>query len=288
MIKAKKILITGGSGFIGSHLANSLNKENYVLSIDNYSSGKKSREHKGVSYLTLDCKNIFSLNEEFEPDIIYHLGEYSRVENSLNDPSKVFDNNIEGTFKMLQYAKEKKAKLVYAGSSTKFGDNGKNRYESPYAFTKAMNTELVKNYCFWNNIKYAITYFYNVYGDGENDNGEFATVIGIFKRLYKSGLPISVVEPGTQKRNFTHINDIVNGLLLVGEKGLGDNYGIGAKQSYSIIEVANMFSDNIEIIPERKGNRMDSILNSTKTEKLGWKCNECLEDYIHSFKNNLY
>lgn len=287
LISNKKILITGGAGFIGSNLIKVLKENNRILSIDNYSSGKKEREHKGVQYLNLDCRKIHFLKEEFDPDIIFHLGEYSRVENSLKNPSLVFDNNIEGTYQILKYANEKKAKLIYAGSSTKFGDEGKNRFESPYAITKSINTDLVKNYCLWNKVDFAITYFYNVYGIGENEEGEFATVIGIFKDLVRRGLPLKVVKPGTQKRNFTHIDDIVKGLLIVASKGQGDNYGIGSDESFAILEVAKMFGTDFTMIPERKGNRMTSILNCDRTIDLGWKCEKSLKTHIREFLSTL-
>lgn len=286
MLENKTILITGGAGFIGSNLIKDLKKQNTIVSIDNYTSGKKHREHEGVTYLNLDCRDVFSLDRNFKPDLIYHFGEYSRVENSIRNPSNVFDNNIEGTYQVLKFANEKKSKLIYAGSSTKFGDDGSNRFESPYAITKSLNTELVKNYCLWNKIDFAITYFYNVYGDDENEEGEFATVIGIFKKLTRENQSLTVVKPGNQKRNFTHISDIVEGLKIVGVEGIGDNFGIGSNESFSIIEVAKMFSNNIVFVPERPGNRMNSKLNCRKTKELGWRCNKNLKDYIEQFLNS--
>jgi len=283
IFKNKKILVTGGCGFVGSNLIKQLKDQNDIISIDNYISGKKSRELDGVVYYELDCKNISEIGNEFNPDIIYHLGEYSRVENSTKNPSKVFDNNLEGTYQILKFAKEKQSKIIYAGSSTKFGDNGLNKFESPYAFTKALNTELVKNYAEWNNLDYAITYFYNVYGEGENDEGEFATVIGIFKRQLIQGKPLTVVKPGGQERNFTHIDDIVKGLILVGASGYGDNYGIGSEEKFTILEVAKMFSDQIQMMPERKGNRMTSVLNCDRTKDLGWISKQSLTEHIDEF-----
>ena len=99
---------------------------------------------------------------------------------------------------------------------------------------------------------YAITYFYNVYGIGENEEGEFATVIGIFKRQIRQGKPLTVVKPGNQERNFTHVNDIINGLIHVGISGYGDNYGIGSDEKFTVLEAAKMFSNEIKMIPERK------------------------------------
>ena len=178
-----------------------------------------------------------------------------------------------------------KAKLIYAGSSTKFGDGGLGRSQSPYAWTKSSNTELVENYGNWFGIKYAITYFYNVYGGREISTGKYATLIALFKEKYKNRKPLTVVSPGTQLRNFTHIEDIISGLVLVGKKGLGDNYGIGCSQSFSILDIAKMFGSEIEFLPERKGNRMSASVVCDKTKSLGWEESYSIENYIHDIVN---
>ena len=130
------------------------------------------------------------------------------------------------------------------------------RSQSPYAWTKASNTELVANYGNWFNISFAITYFYNVYGEREISTGKYATLIALFLEQLKNNKKLTVVSPGTQRRNFTHINDIISGLILIGENGYGDDFGIGCKDSYTILQVADMFGGNVVMLPERKGNRM--------------------------------
>ena len=276
-----KVLVTGGAGFIGSHICEKLSKDNKVFSLDNYSTGTKKNHVDNVTYIKGETKNIEKL-VHFAPDIVYHLGEYSRVEQSFDDIEKVWSSNKDGIFAVLQFCRKTKAKIVYAGSSTKFGDGGLGRSQSPYAWTKASNTELVENYGDWFNIDYAITYFYNVYGGRELSIGKYATLIAIFVEKYKKGEPLTVVSPGTQLRNFTHIDDIVSGLILVGKNGHGDNYGIGCSKSYSIIEIAEMFGSKIKIIPERKGNRMTAEVVCSKTKELGWRETRSIEDYIKS------
>jgi len=281
-----KVLVTGGAGFIGSHLCEKLaSDENEVISLDNYSTGSKKNHIDEVVYIKGDTTKIDKLIN-FSPDIIYHLGEYSRVEQSFDDIEKVWHSNKDGIFAVLQFCRKTKAKLIYAGSSTKFGDGGLARSQSPYAWTKSSNTELVVNYGNWFGIKYAITYFYNVYGEKEISTGKYATLIGLFKEKYKNREPLTVVSPGTQLRNFTHIEDIISGLVLVGKKGLGDNYGIGCSQSFSILDIAKMFGSEIQFLPERKGNRMSSRVVCDKTKGLGWKENHSIKDYIISIKNN--
>lgn len=283
----KYILVTGGAGFIGSHLCERLafNSNYKVYSLDNYFTGSKSNHVDNVTYIegsTVDIEKLIL----FKPDIIYHLGEYSRVEQSFTDIETVWRFNKDGIFSVLEFVRKVGCKLLYAGSSTKFGDGGMGRTASPYAWTKATNTELVINYGNWFNIPFAITYFYNVYGNREISTGKYATLIALFTEKMKSGLPLTIVSPGNQKRNFTHIDDIIDGLILVGEHGYGDEFGIGCPESYSIIEVANLFGGLIEMIPERKGNRMVADVMIEKTKSLGWFPKMKLEDYIFKLKRN--
>jgi len=281
----KKILVTGGAGFIGSHLCEKLTKDenNEVYSLDNYFTGSIENHVDNVTYINGSSKDINKLID-FIPDMIYHLGEYSRVEQSFDDIEKVIEFNKIGTFKVLEFVRKHKCKLLYAGSSTKFGDEGANANASPYAWSKSSNTQLVKNYGEWFGIDYVITYFYNVYGPREIQTGKYATLIALFKEKMKNGEPLTIVSPGTQKRNFTHIDDIVNGLILVGENGYGDGFGIGSDEAFSILEVAKMYGGIIKMLPERRGNRITAEVMTAKTQNLGWNAKRKLTDYIESNK----
>lgn len=280
-VAMKTILVTGGAGFIGSRLCARLQGEGHtVISLDNYFTGSKDAHVSGVAYREGHTKDIATLVPE-TPDLVYHLGEYSRVEKSLLEPTVVWDLNVVGTAAVLEFCRAKGVKIVYAGSSTKFGDGGLGRDQSPYAFSKATNTELVRNYGEWYHMPYAITYFYNVYGPGERA-GAFGTVIEIFRQKRLRGEPLTVNAPGTQKRNFTHVDDIINALVLVGEKGEGDNFGIGDERVYSILEVAALFGGEVQMMPEVAGNRMGSDIDTSKTRLLGWESQHTLADYIHT------
>ncbi len=278
---SKLILVTGGAGFIGSHLCERLVREGHrVISLDNYFTGSRENHVEGVEYREGHTKDIESLVPE-TPDLVYHLGEYSRVEKSLTEPALVWDLNKLGTFAVLEFCRKKACKIVYAGSSTKFGDGGLGRDQTPYAWSKATNTELVQNYGMWYGVPHAITYFYNVYGPRER-SGAYGTLIEIFRQKKLSGEKLSINAPGTQRRNFTHVDDIVDGLLLVGEHGEGDDFGIGDKRAYSVLEVAEMFGGEIEMRPEVPGNRITSNIDTSKTELLGWSCKRALPEYIAS------
>jgi len=283
----KNILITGGAGFVGSHLCERLSQnQNYkVYSLDNYFTGSIDNHVPNVTYIEGNTSDIATLIS-FTPDMVYHLGEYSRVEQSFEDIEKVWKYNKDGIFAVLEFVRKAGCKILYAGSSTKFGDGGLGRSASPYAWTKATNTELVQNYGTWFNVPYAITYFYNVYGAREIQTGKYATLIALFKEKMKNGENLTIVSPGTQKRNFTHIDDIIDGLVLVGENGYGDEFGIGSPEAYSIVEIAEMFGGKIEMLPERKGNRMTADVVSAKTKALGWKPNKNIKDYIETLKSH--
>lgn len=281
----KLVVVTGGAGFIGSHLCERLVVDGHrVISLDNYFTGSRENHVAGVEYREGHTKDIEALIPE-TPDLVYHLGEYSRVERSLTEPGRVLDLNALGTEGVVEFWRKKGCKLVYAGSSTKFADGGLGRDQSPYAWTKATNTELVRNYADWYDLPFAITYFYNVYGPGERA-GSYGTVIEIFKQKKIAGEPLTVNAPGTQRRNFTHIDDIVNGLILVGEKGEGDEFGLGASESFSILEVAQMFGGEVRMMPEVQGNRMNGVVDTSKSRAIGWNPMQNLSDYIEESVSN--
>jgi len=279
---AKLAVVTGGAGFIGSHLCERLVADGYqVISLDNYFTGSKENHVEGVEYREGHTKDIAKHITE-TPDIVFHLGEYSRVLTSFDDVEKVWDLNVKGTFGVLEFCKKKNIRLIYAGSSTKFGefddaDNGENK--SPYAYFKTTNTQLVNNYGEWFGLDYAITYFYNVYGPRERA-GTYGTVIEIFRQKILNGEKLKVFGTGEQRRAFTHVKDTVDGITLVGEKGRGDGHCISAKKEYSIMEIAKAFGGEIEMKDALPGDRKRSKCDYTKMEELGWVPKEDVLDYI--------
>lgn len=282
-IKNKNILITGGLGFVGSNLARHLANLNNVVVLDNLFTGKKINKSAGIKYIfeeTSKINKIIKLNK-IKFDLIFHLGEYSRVEQSYDDINKVIEFNTKPFYEIVKFVKKNNAKLIYSGSSTKFGKYSDTNDISPYAWSKISNINFLKNYDHWFNLNYAITYFYNVYGESEISMGKYATVVAKFLRLKKNKeIFVPIVSPGTQKRNFTHVNDIVSGLEIVALKGSGDGYGIGSSESFSIIQLAKLLGLKYKIIPPKKGNRMSAELKVNKTKKLGWDCKYNLKDYL--------
>ena len=293
----EKVLITGGAGFVGTALIKKLirrYKNIEIVSIDNYSSGLKSNhiKSKKVTYLDKDTQTLipkkFDLNntkmdiaDAFEPDVVFHFGEFSRIVTSFDAFDNCWDYNMQGTKMVLDYCVAKKAKLIYSARSSKFGNDCKDDNLSPDAWMKAKMVELINNYAEWFNLKFEITYFYNAYGPGQVRTGDYATVIGIFEEQYSKGEPLTVVEPGGQSRDFTHINDIVSGVVLAAEKGQQGEYPLGTGISHKIIDVAKMFNHEYVMIPERRGERFyGKAIPSLTYQHLGWKAKIKLEDYI--------
>jgi UDP-glucose 4-epimerase len=287
LFRAKKILITGGAGFVGSHLAQKLVKvSDHVVCLDNYLSGRRSNHIVDVSYVEGDVNDIVNIFGTKKFDYIFHFGEYSRVEQSLNEPHVALSNIYKPFASLLQFWKSSGAKLIYSGSSTKFADNGEGRHLSPYTSAKSLNTELLFDFAKWYDLPFSIVYFYNVYGGRELRDGKYATIIGKYKMMVSNGATkLPVTSPGTQRRNFTHIDDITSGILLTACYGAGDGYGIGADESYSIIEVCNAFGCEPEFQHASPANRMNGVLHIDKIKGLGWKQKQSLKAHIISFLN---
>jgi UDP-glucose 4-epimerase len=289
----ENILVTGGCGFIGSNLIKQLLKEykevEKVVVLDNMFTGKEENkvDHKKVIYIespTWDIDKFFS-DKEGLFDTVFHFGEYSRIVKSFNDSKYVMKTNLHGTTCILEKCRKWKAKLIYSASSSKFGNDGKDENLSPYAWVKSKMVELIKNYNKWYDLQYEICYFFNVYGPKQIMKGDYSTVIGIFERQYKNNEPLSVVEPGTQSRDFTHVYDVVEGVIKSVNMNMNREWMLRSGINHKIIDVAKMFSENIIMLPERKGERFTSKEFYDDTEEvLGWSPKHKLEEYI---KNKL-
>ena len=287
MKKNKRILVTGGAGFVGTNLIKFLlKKTNYkIISIDNYTSGTKLNHVKSsrVRYLRGDTMNISKLiKKPNQIETIFHFGEFARIYQSFLKMDQCIFSNSVGSNAIFNFCLKNKIKLIYSATSASLGNTGKDKDLSPYAFTKAKNLELLENLKKWFNFKYEVIYFYNVYGPNQICKGEMSTVIGVFEEQYKKKKPLSVVMPGTQSRRFTHINDTIKICFLAWKKDLCRHYSITSKKSYSILEVAKMFNSKIKFLPKRPGERYASALTkmnlSNKIHKYYGKIK--LKDYI--------
>ena len=289
MADQKLMLVTGGAGFVGSHLCERLVADGHrVISLDNYFTGSRDNHVAGVEYREGHTKDIAALVPE-TPDIVYHLGEYSRVHTSIDEPELVWDMSITGTAAVLEFCRAKECKLVYAASSTKLpiskaADGTPGKDLTPYTWAKATNVDLIANYGRWYGLPYAIVYFYNVYGPRERAWGSHGTLIETFRQNFLAGKPHRVNAPGTQTRAFTHALDTVEGIVLAGEKGEGDVFQISSKDVHSILEVAEMFGGPIEMHPQTKMSRSSGADDTSRIEALGWQQRHHLKDYIEQAK----
>ena len=284
------IVVTGGAGFIGSNLIKLLiNKTHYkIISIDNYSTGTKKNhiKNKRITYLKGENKNIISMLKTRKNKIktLFHFGEFSRIFQSFKDINQCYYSNMLGTFEVVKFCSNNNIRIIYSASSSKFGNKGKDEHLSPYSWSKSKNIEFIKNFNSWYGLKYEILYFYNVYGPGQIKNSKMAAVIGIFERQYEEKKKLTVIRPGTQKRDFTHVDDIVNGCYLAFIKGRNDHYFLGSKKLYTILEIAKMFKSKIRMLPTRPGERLGSSSPTNKSfTDLGYKARIGIKDYITDF-----
>lgn len=285
----KNILVTGGAGFIGTNLIKRLKAdwpEAKIVSLDNYFTGKRENHIPGVKYIAGNTMNSHSLLANYSFDTVFHFGEYSRVHQSFEDIHMATDSIMGGTPRILELCREWNAKLIYSASSSKLGNGGQDENLSPYAWMKAKQVELIKNYGDWFGLEYQIGYFFNVYGPGQIMEGDYATVVGIFERQWRAGETLTVVSPGTQSRDFTHVDDIIEGVIKSAQyKEPNREWYLRSGVSRSILQVARMFSDNLMMIPERKGERGHSaLINNNTNELLDFNPKDRLKEYIDSLK----
>jgi len=282
-----KILVTGGAGFIGTNLINTLKKEGHdVTSIDNYCSGQKRNHQPDVEYLTGHTKDISAICENKQIDTVFHLGEHSKIVPSFTEIREVWQSNSEGTFNVLEFCKKRNIKLIYAGSSTRFAKEGEGH--SPYSFTKSKNCDLIKCYAQWYGLRYSICYFYNVFGPYQDtcDSG-YETVISVFEKQWQKHKPLTVCGNGLQTRSFTYVGDIVNGLIKAWKFQGNEEFQLNNKKQFSILEIARMFYDTngIQFVPERPGDRKESSSDCIKSILLlDWKTTKDVDEWIREQK----
>ena len=278
----KNILVTGGVGFIGSNLIKVLIDQGFnVTSVDDYSSGLKSNEVKGAKYINLDIESIDKVDGKF--DLCIHLAAKSRVQPSFKAPNEYFRVNVQGTMQIMEWAKKNNVKVVYAGSSSKHHDPS----DSPYAMYKYLGEEVCKLYRNSYNVNVEIARFYNVYGPNESLDEEHGNVIGIWRSKVKKNLPLPIVGDGNQRRDFTHVFDIVNALIKIADsnKKHEDAWELGTGMNYSINELFKMFEARFNCkstnIADQKGNYKFTLReNDDMLNELNWKPEDRLKNHI--------
>ena len=282
-----KCLITGGAGFIGTNLIKRLLKDGHeVVSLDNYSTGLVENQQDGCTYHEIDFSKVdLKYLSWVNPDIIYHIGALARIQPSFEKPTDSFETNVLGTQYIMDYAREYNLPVVYAGSSSVHGD----KHANPYTFTKWLGEEVVIMYNKVYDVKTVICRFYNVYGEYQATEGDYCNVLGIFQRQYNHGEPLTITGDGEQRRDFTYVGDIVDGLIRCGENinnVNGEIFELGSGSNYSVNEIANAFGNyDKKYLDERPGEMRETLNTDTKArEVLGWRPNGNIIEFV---KENL-
>jgi len=283
-----RVLVTGGVGFIGTNLIKRLLKDGHeVISVDNYSTGLRENEQEGCIYHEYDIESSGWWN--IKPvDIVYHMAALARIQPSFNTPTETFQSNVVATRSVLEWSRQNKTPVIYAGSSSIHGDHTSN----PYTFCKWQSEEFVMLYNKIWKLPVSICRFYNVYGPHQLVEGTYCTLIGIFERLYNEGKPLTITGDGEQRRDFTHVDDIVDGLIRCGEAHLdvwgngdvsGQHFEFGYGKNYSINEIAKAFGDEhpTKYIDKRPGEMRETLNTDTKAQDvLGWKAKNDIIKFI--------
>ena len=291
----KYIVVTGGAGFIGTNLIKSVsqNKKNRIISVDNYFTGSKKNHipSKNVRYIKGDTKDISKILNSIKKKIsvIFHFAEFSRIAQSFDNTDDCFSSNIHGSYEVIKFCLSNKIKIIYSATSASLGNKGLDKNLSPYAFTKSNNMNLIMNLNEWFSLNYEIVYFYNVYGPNQIYNSNMAAVVGIFEEYFKKNKPLPVVKPGSQSRKFTHVKDTVDACIYAWKKNKNAHYSISNNKSFTIIQLAKLFSSKIKMIPERRGERFNSsVVKKVRGKKIfNLVGKRSLLKYVKDIKKNI-
>jgi len=272
------IIVTGGAGFIGTNLCKSLIKLGHkVYSIDNYTTGKKENHIPGVEYYNMDIRNVLNYNW-LEPDIIFHMAAIARIQPSFENPKEYFTTNANGTLNIVGYCSKNNIPLIYAGSSS----HHSGKFKNPYTFSKDVGEEIIQLYQEHYGLKASIVRFYNVYGPYQLTEGGYTTLIGRWLNNIEKGIECEIYGDGEQRRDFTHVDDIVDALIRVQkQQAYGHNFELGRGKNHSVNEIAKMLDITPIYQPAKPGEALNTLNTDTSAQSiLGWEPKINLKDYL--------
>ena len=295
-----KCLVTGGKGFIGSHLVKRLREHNYeVLSIDKNFLVSDLRKDGKFSNRIADIRDYAAMKEcMYKVDTVFHLAAESKIGTCVEDPIGASNTNDHGTCILLQAAREAGVKrFVYSSTSAAYGLNESPNVETqandclnPYSISKVNGENWCKVYNDLYGLKTVILRYFNVYGEGQPTTGQYAPVMGIFMRQKNAGQPLTIVGDGEQRRDFVHVDDVVNANIMAAignqdDEYYGEVYNVGSGINYSVNEIAAMISENTTNIPPRPGECRVTLANCDKIKNaFGWSAKVNLEEWINGKK----
>ena len=304
-MKKSIAIVTGGCGFIGSHLADNLIKLNFeVVVIDNLSVGRRENishlnENSKFTFVDADISNFDLIEPIFRgADLVFHLAALADIVPSIENPTEYYKSNVTGTFNVLQACRKHKVKkIIYAGSSSCYGipdeyptkEIASIRPEYPYALTKNLGEQLVMHWCKLYNLPAISLRFFNVYGHRARTSGTYGAVFGIFLAQKLANKPFTVVGDGNQTRDFTFVSDVVNAIIAAADSDLsGEVINIGSNNTYSINRLVELLGGEITYIPKRPGEPDCTWADITKaTQLLDWEPKVSLEEGVDVLLNNI-
>ena len=273
-----KILVTGGAGFVGTNLIKRLLKDKHeVISIDNYNTGLESNHQEGCKYLNFDIRTVYDYNF-IKPDVIFHMAAIARIQPSFDNPKDYFTVNANGTMNIVEWCSKNNVPLIYAGSSSKHSG----KFKNPYTFSKDIGEDIIKLYEEHFNLSSTITRFYNVYGPHQLTEGGYTTLIGRWLHNMENNIQCEVYGDGEQRRDFTHVDDIVEALVnIMDNKVYGYDFELGRGKNVSVNEVAKMMNIT-PVYKDSKPGEARHTLNKNQQAGiiLGWNPEINLVDYL--------
>jgi UDP-glucose 4-epimerase len=296
-----KCLVTGGAGFIGSHLVDALiARGEEVLVIDNLSTGKKEYLNPEAKFFEVDLRDFNKIRPLFEDvDFVFHQAALPRVPFSIANPRETNEINIGGTINALLAAKEAKVKkFIYASSSSVYGNQKKLPLGedlpclplSPYGLQKYVGELYCRVFSEIYGLATVCLRYFNVYGPRQPESGAYTPVIGIFLTQKRQGKPLTITEDGEQTRDFTHVFDVVEANLLAQKSdkvGRGEVINIGAGKNYTINKIARLIGGKVTYIPPRPGDVRHTLADISRAKQLlGWQPKIKLEEGIKKLLEN--
>ncbi len=297
----EKVIVTGGAGFIGSHLSELLSNKYQVIIIDNFSTGR--RENLTFSDVKVIESDICETNrlEEFFYDVTYvfHIAALADLIPSIEKPKEYFRSNVEGTLSILELAKQSKKlkKFLYAASSSCYGipneyptkETTQINPEHPYAITKWLGEELVMNWGKIYSLPVISLRLFNVFGPKSRTSGTYGAVFGVFLKQKLSGLPFTVVGNGEQTRDFTYVTDIAKAFLMAAESNITHEiFNVGSGGTYSINYLVELLGGSVIHIPKRPGEPDCTFADISKIKnKLGWSPQVSFEEGVKKVLENI-
>ena len=275
------IIVTGGAGFIGTNLCKELVKlDHKVTSIDNYSTGKEQNHIEGIRYENFDIRKVYDYKWVYNkhPDVIFHLAAIARIQPSFNKPKEYFTTNANGTLEITDYCARNNVPLIYAGSSS----HHSGKFSNPYTFSKDVGEEIIKLYQEHYDLKASIVRFYNVYGPYQLTEGGYTTLIGRWLNNIEKGIECEIYGDGEQRRDFTHVDDIIVALIRIMDKrAYKFIFELGRGKNYSVNEVAQILNIKPVYKPSKLGEARETLNTDRSAQSLlGWEPNTNLEDYL--------